>query len=142
MRDNTPSHLRHVLGDKQAVEHDDEEQGLPALRDNEFRAYARPTHKPVFSIHFITPQGAVKSFQYMHLDSNSRFEPQRIALRFVGSVVMDVLIDGRNLWELYDYIHQHRMPWVKAAARDFAQDREPIVTRISVVEATDNAPIG
>lgn len=137
MKDNTPSHLRHAISEGSKNDQEEEESGLPTLRDNEFRPYARPTHKPVFSIHFITPKGMVRSFQYMHLDSNSSFTPQRIALRFIGSKVVDVLIDGRNLWQLYDYIHQHRTAWIREAARDFAQDHEPIVTKVSILEATE-----
>lgn len=129
MSDKTPSHLRNILGEKELEA--EREGGLPALRDNEFRVCGRPAAKPVFAIHFIT-QGTVQSFQYMHLDSNSSYSPTRIGLRFTGSKIIDVAIEGRNLWELYDYIHQHRMPWVRVAARDFAQDGETVVTKISV----------
>lgn len=130
MNDKTPPHLRGILDEHEPET--EQENGLPSLRDNEFRVCGRPSHKPLFSVHFISANGSVQSFQYMHLDSRSSFSPTRLVLRFVGSKTTDVVVEGRNLWQLYDYLHQHRMPWVRVAARDFAQDGEIIVTGVRV----------
>ena len=136
MKGSAPAHLRNVLpsGDEPSG---DEERGLPSLQDGNYRAYARASNKPLYALHFISPQGNVRSFQYMHLDSDSSFTAERIALRFTGIKIMNVVITGRNLWELYDYIHQHRTGWVRQAARDFAADRETIVTAIAMVAMTE-----
>jgi len=80
-----------------------------------------------------------RSFQYVHLDSDSTFEQrsgQVITLRFAGTKIMQVTITGRNLWRLFDYLHQHRMPWIMVADRDFAADSEPVITRIAIAEVT------
>jgi hypothetical protein len=53
-------------------------------------------------------------------------------LVFMGLEPVRVIIDGRNLWRLYDYIHQHRIAWVMVASRDFAKDGQTIVTRVTV----------
>lgn len=138
MNDRTPMHLRSILSD-QAGDHEENDSALPSPHDNQLQAYGRPVHRPLYAIHFIDPDGTVRTFQYIHLDSDSCYASGQIVLRFSGSKIVNVMIDGRNLWELYDYIHQHRMPWVRAAARDFARDQIPIVTRIAIVEAEQSS---
>jgi len=135
MSGNTPPHLRTVLATSAAREEDD--RCLPSLGDGDYRPFARPSHRPLYAIHFITRQGSVRSFQYMHLDSDSSYSSECVMLRFNGFRIMNVLIAGRNLWELYDYIHQHRTAWVREAARDFAADREAIVTNLSFIAANE-----
>jgi hypothetical protein len=115
----------------------DEDLGLPSLQDGEYQAHARAANKPVFAIHFVTPAGEVRSFQYAHLDSGSEFKATRIELKFLGMDPVRVIIEGRNLWRLYDYLHQHRMPWVMVATRDVAADGQPIVTRVSYATVGD-----
>jgi hypothetical protein len=44
-----------------------------------------------------------------------------------------VTVCGRNLEKYYDYITQHRLPWIREAERDFAGDGEPIITSIEIV---------
>lgn len=102
--------------------------------DGAYQAHARPSNKPVQSIHCLLGKEGVRSFQYVHLDSDSQFRVtnggQVIVVRFAGLKSVQVTIRGRNLWRLYDYLHQHRMPWVMRADRDFAADKEPIITAI------------
>ena len=109
----------------------DDESGLPSLQDGEYQPFARPSNKPIHALHFVDPKGEVRSFQYVHLDSDSRFEAERITLRFLGMEPTKVTIEGRNLWRAYDYIHQHRIAWIMASSRDMAQNGQPIVTRVS-----------
>ncbi|HEY4309317.1 MAG TPA: hypothetical protein VGN12_07680 [Pirellulales bacterium] len=140
MSGEAPAHLKSVLsrlGEKRPP--DAEEFGLPSL-DKTYRPYARASQKPLFAIHFITPHGSVRSFQYMHLDSDSSYAPDRLTLRFAGLKIVNVVISGRNLWELYDYIHQHRSAWVRQAARDFAADGDAIVTGIAISESVALEP--
>jgi hypothetical protein len=142
MKGSAPAHLRSVISSMDGAPAD-EDRGLPALGDGDYRAFARPSNKPLYALHFVSPQGLVRSFQYMHLDSDSSYKPEHINLRFTGTTIVNVVISGRNLWELYDYIHQHRMAWVRQAGRDFAADGEAIVTNISFVEAAvpDRLPV-
>lgn len=130
MQGNSPDvHLRSVLNP--AIPTADDESGLPSLKDGEYQPHARPSNKPVYAIHFVSPGGDVRSFQYVHLDSNSQYAAGRITLAFMGMEPVRVLIDGRNLWRLYDYIHQHRMSWVMIAGRDFVQDGQTILTGVT-----------
>ncbi len=103
---------------------------LPDLHAGEYQAYARPANKPIHSIHFINTKGEIRSFQYVHLDSDSRYFPEKIVLRFLGAEPVGITIRGRNLWRLYDYIHQHRTAWVAESPRDFAVDCQPCVTNV------------
>jgi hypothetical protein len=102
--------------------------------DGAYQAHARPSNKSVQSIHLLLGKEGVRSFQYVHLDSDSQFRTgnngQVIVVRFAGLKSVQVTIRGRNLWRLYDYLHQHRMPWIMRADRDFADDKEPIITAI------------
>jgi hypothetical protein len=41
---------------------------------------------------------------------------------------VEITVEGRDLWQLYDYIHQHRMPLVMVTARVFAGNGDMIVT--------------
>lgn len=117
---------------------DQDELGLPPQAESEYLPYGRPANKPLVSVHFITPDGRVQSFQYRHLDSDSRFEHGKIVLRFLGYRPKMVVIEGQQLWRLYDYIHQDRMPWVMQASRDFAESGKPFVSNLSFVDLIDD----
>jgi hypothetical protein len=136
MRDDNP-HLRTALrsGAPEAPQ-PDEESGLPSPNERQYVPHARPANNPIYSIHFVNPKGEVRSFQYVHLDSNSSFSAECISLKFLGMEPVKVIIRGRNLWCLYDYLHQHRIPWIMEAARDFAQDGQTIVTQIGFTTVT------
>lgn len=119
--------------------------------DQDYEPYGHVANKPLFSIHFILGRTGFRSFQYVHLDSDSGLtvdgEMQVIRLQFCGSKTTAVAIHGRNLWQLHDYIHQHRMPWVMPvnAGRDFAGDGQPAVTAIRFEEKSPeggNKPSG
>jgi hypothetical protein len=103
-----------------------------------YQAHARPGNKLLPSIHFILRGHAIRTCQYMHLESDSHFTPlpqgqgQRLAFRFAGSVAVAVVIEGRNLWRLYDYITQHRIAWVHELpeGRDFEGERAAVIRSI------------
>jgi len=137
MNDETPKSLKQALAAPTPEKPEpDDELDLPALRSMEYQPHGRATHRPVPSIHFVSPRGEVRSFQYIDLDSNTALTSEGIALRFDGMRPAAVQICGRNLWRLYDYIHQHRMPWVMEVAkdRDFAKDGETVVTAVRFLD--------
>ena len=107
--------------------------------DGAYLAHARASNKPVQALHCVLGKDGVRSFQYVHLDSDSQFRRtssgQAILIRFAGIKAVQVTIRGRNLWRLFDYLHQHRMPWIRLADRDFSGDQEPIITAIEIEEA-------
>ena len=110
-----------------------------SLEGTAYQAHARPGNKLLPSIHFILRDRSIRTCQFMHLESDSRFEPMpqgkghRLVFRFAGSVALSVVIEGRNLWRLYDYIAQHRMPWVceLPEGRDFEDAGSAVVHSIT-----------
>jgi hypothetical protein len=132
MKDDQP-HLAQLFEKtaRASTRESETDDALPA-NDDAYAAFARRSNKPEFSLHFITAAGTMRSFQYAHLDSNSSFTAECITLRFMGMTPVKVLIHGRNLRQLYDYIHQHKTAWVREAARAFAADNETIVTKVKI----------
>lgn len=116
-----------------------EDEGLPNLKEGEYQPHARPSNKPLYSLHFITPDGNVRSFQYVHLDSDSRYCAGKIVLRFMGTEPVNVVVEGQNVWRLYDYIHQHRIAWIMQSSREFAAKGTTVISRLSFVPIGDES---
>ncbi len=55
-------------------------------------------------------------------------------MRFAGITPTEVMISGRIIDRLYDYIGQHRVPWVRELPpkRDFREAGETVITGISI----------
>jgi hypothetical protein len=140
MKDNTPAHLLKVLGESADDGPPDDERGLPPQGGTAYQAHGRATIKPLYAIHFLRQNGGGRTFQYVDMHSrcaeDTDFDNSRFTLAFLGMRPVTVMVEGRNLLQLYDYIHQHRMPWVMeiAAGRDFVSDGTPVVTKVSVDE--------
>jgi hypothetical protein len=104
-----------------------------------YQAHARPANKPVYTLHCCLGRDGYRSFQYVHLDSDSSFKTSSsghvIALRFAGTQVMQVMIKGRNLRQLYGALHSHLIPWVMRADRNLADEQEAIITAIEITAA-------
>jgi hypothetical protein len=103
-----------------------------------YQAHARPASKPVYTLHCCFGKDGYRSFQYVHLDSDSSFRTSSagnvITLRFAGTQVIQVTIKGRNLRQLYDHLHQHQISWITRADRDFTTDGDPLITGIVIEE--------
>ena len=86
---------------------------------------------------------AYRFFQYVHLDSDTDFgftkDGQIMTLRFAGLRPVTVTVRGRNLLRICDYIHLHRLPWIRVADRDFAEGSKEIITSIEVSELMEHA---
>ncbi len=135
---NLSPHLREILEPTEPDIHGPgEENGLPSQADGAYQPYGRAANKPLVSVHFIRPDGSIRSFQYRHLDSDSRFDHERITLRFLGYQPTVVVIEGQHLWRLYDYLHQDRTPWIMEAARNFPEKGEPFVSKLTFIDVTE-----
>ena len=141
MSDRDNPHLASLLmppADRASrVQPDDDPDRVefPPTNAADYKSYARPWVKPVRSIHFFTQDGRCRTFEYTDLRSrcgnDEDFQSTRFTLGFLGMRAVEVTVEGRDLWPLYDLIRQHRMPWVMVAARYFAGNGETIVTRVT-----------
>ncbi|MBS0264478.1 MAG: hypothetical protein JSS02_21265 [Planctomycetes bacterium] len=115
--------------------------------DAPYLPHSKPLARPVYTLHLLLGRDGCRSFQLVHLDSDSTFTAddagQCIRLRFCGSKVMQVSIRGRNLRRLYDLIHQHRIAWVmrQELGRDFAAEGETVITEIHTEEPVPNRTV-
>jgi hypothetical protein len=83
---------------------------------------------------------AWESFQYPGIATRSTFTPTKFDVVFVGhEEKWRMTVTGRNLWTIYNLIIQHRLEWIQAADRDFAEDGKPIILSIEVVEVKESA---
>lgn len=119
----------------------DEDECLLPIPGEPYKAFGRASVKPVYTLHCILGREGYRSFQYVHLDGDSRFgvgkDGHVIQVRFCGSEAWQVTIRGRNLKRAYVLLHQHRLPWVMVAERDFSSDGDEIVTAIEIEEIQD-----
>ena len=88
--------FRSMLRPKEPEQESDSD--LPPLGDGKYQPYAQVANKPLYSIHFVSKTSEVRSFQYVHLDSNSSYAAESITLRFMGMEPTRVVIHGRNLY--------------------------------------------
>jgi len=136
MKGNLSPHLRELLGEAESNGAGDD-SGLPSPADGTDRAYGEPASRPLVSVHFVTPDGCVRSFQYRHLDSDTRFEHRQITLRFLGYQPIMVVIEGQHLRQLYDQLHCNVTPWVMQVARDFPEKDKPFVSKLTFIDMTE-----
>jgi hypothetical protein len=123
---------RHVaVGERQSkmqTDDDPDRVDFPPTNEADYKSYARAWNKPVRAIHFFTQNGQCRTFEYADLrsrcGSDEDFENTRFKLTFLGMRAVEVVVEGRDLWLLYDYIHM-------VAARDFAKTGDRIVTRVT-----------
>jgi hypothetical protein len=143
MPDNSDSLTKlrtSVFSPKAATPSEDDEFSDSNLPDTSgpYQAFARPANKPIYTLHCWLGKDGYRSFQYVHLDSDSSFKTTSaghvITLRFAGTQVMQVTITGRNLRQLYGALHSHCIPCVMRADRDLADEQEAIITAIEIAE--------
>lgn len=106
--------------------------------DGLYLSHARPVNGSLTAIHFIFRDRTITSCQYADLDSGSQFSygedgGHTLRFRFKAALICETILEGRNLWQLYDCITRHRMPWVHelAVSRDFEAANASIVNRIT-----------
>ena len=122
---------------------------LPGYGD-EYKAFSMPDNGSLTRLCCIMgrdgfqPGGkAYRFFQYVHLDSDADLtftrDGQVMTLRFAGMKPVEIVLRGRNLLRICDYIQLHRIAWIREADRDFVDDEaggknQPIITAIQITE--------
>jgi hypothetical protein len=107
---------------------------------NPYKAHARIANRPLATIFFL-PEGQLPDgFSYDSLERVRMVEPHRpggspdLLLRFNGSVVSEVRIEGRDLLALCDYIGRHLIHWVRQhpGGRERGDGSAPFIRRITI----------
>jgi hypothetical protein len=112
---------------------------LPGPGDD-YRAAGRQANHGIARIHFILGDRTICFGQYAELDSFGKFFPatgdagESFVICFKARVPMEIVVEGRNLWSVFDYISVHRMPWVRELAkeRDFEDETTTVIHRITI----------
>lgn len=151
-RSVSPSSIRALLekgpaaGEAQTPESDGPvvERSDPLPRPGEpYRVHARHGNKPELTLHFVTRDFSYEGFSYADLE-RVRLVPGEtpgggpvLIVRFVGSVVTDVRIEGRHLHALYHWIGLHGVSWAweHPGPAEFADEAEPVIRKITFQEA-------
>ena len=110
----------------------------------DYQAFGAPAGKPLPRVHFFLRDRTVRAGLYADLDSFPEYAPaqgadgDRLILCFKSRIITEVVIEGRHLWPLFDYLTLNRMPWVRelSSERDFEPEASAVVHRILFRPAT------
>lgn len=117
----------------------DKTDPLPRPGDD-YKANARHGNKPEMTLHFVTRDFSYEGFSYADIE-RVRLVPgdkpgsgPKLIVRFNGSVVTEVTIEGRHLHSLYHWIGLHLVPWVweHPAPAEFTDDKAAIIRKFSI----------
>lgn len=103
-------------------------------------AHARPSNKPVITLHCLMGDASCRGFAWANYDGIDLVPAKEpgggpvLVLRFAGRELVDVVIEGRNLQRLYAYLGQNRIGWIRElpAGRDFREDGTTVITQITI----------
>lgn len=119
----------------------DKSDPLPRPGDD-YRVHSRHGNKPEMTLHIITKEFAYEGFSFADCE-RVRLVPGEtpgggpvLLLRFNGSVVTNVRIEGRHLHSLYHWIGLHLVSWIweHPGTAEFADESVPLIKRITIVE--------
>ena len=107
-----------------------------------YKAHGRHGNKADLTIHFVLKDYSYEGFSYGDFERVRLLPPEKpgggpvLILRFNGSVVTDVRIEGRNLHPLYHWIGLHRLPWIweHPSPADFSDENAAVISRIGFRE--------
>jgi hypothetical protein len=111
---------------------------LPQAEDA-YEAHSRIQSRPQATIFFLPKSQLPDGFSYATLErvrlveGTKAGESPYLLLRFNGSVVCEVRIDGRNLLGLCNLIGRHAILWIREhpTGRDDGNDRAVFIRRIT-----------
>jgi hypothetical protein len=105
-----------------------------------YKASGRTGNKPDLTIHFVLKDYSYEGFSYADFE-RVRLVPGKnpgsgpvLIVRFSGSVVTEVTIEGRHLHPLYHSLGLHRLPWVweHPSPADFADKDATVISKITI----------
>jgi hypothetical protein len=105
-----------------------------------YKVAGRHGNKPDLTIHFVLKDYSYEGFSYADFE-RVRLLPSKkpgsgpvLIVRFSGSVVTEVTIEGRHLHSLYNSIGLHRLPWVweHPSPADFTDEKAAVISKITI----------
>ena len=104
-----------------------------------YKAFARPSHQMLTTL-FVIRGDEKRGFPFGDLDGpdmlpgESANQGPVIVMRFARIFPTEVILIGRNLDELYNYLGDHRIRWVRCLPEGkMIKDRDvPVITEIVV----------
>ena len=148
-RSVSPSGIRAMLDKGQTAANDVEkpdddgpliEKADPLPRPGDsYRVHSRHGNKPEMTLHFISKDFAYEGFSYGDFERVRLVPGDKpgsgpvLILRFNGSEITDVRIEGRHLHSLYHWTGLHQVSWIweHPGTAEFADDATPIIKKIS-----------
>jgi hypothetical protein len=114
---------------------------LPRPGDG-YQVAGRHGNKPDLTIHFVLKDYSYEGFSYADCERVRLVTSEKpgsgpvLVLRFNGSVITEVVIEGRHLHALYHWIGLHRLPWVweHPSPAHFSDQNAAIISRITISE--------
>jgi hypothetical protein len=111
---------------------------LPRPGDT-YKVHGRRGNKPDLTIHFVTKDFSYEGFSYGDFErvrlvaSEKPGSAPLLMVRFSGSVITEVTIEGRHLHSLYNWIGLHRVPWVweHPSPAQFIDEKATLISRIT-----------
>lgn len=105
-----------------------------------YKAHARPSHREETTLYCL-PSNALPRGIAWHAYDSVRFEPPAkpgggpvLVVRFTGAEPLDVMIEGRNLNDLFFQLGQNRILWIRElpTGKDFKDDSMTVITRLTI----------
>lgn len=105
-----------------------------------YKMHARHGNKPEMTLHFVLKDFSYEGFSYADFERVRLVPGEKpgsgpvLIVRFHGSEIMDVLIEGRHLHSLYHWIGLHGVSWVweHPGPAEFLEESMPVITRITL----------
>ncbi len=146
-RSVSPSSIRSILqqdnGPATRAEVSGADAADPLPRPGEpYQAHARHSNRPEMMIHFVLRDLSYEGFAYADCERVRLVPGEKpgsgpvLIMRFNGSVVTEVLIEGRHLHSMYHGIGLHLVPWLweHPSPADFADDKATLIKQITFRE--------
>jgi hypothetical protein len=99
-----------------------------------YRSHGRKNNRPESTLTFVTKDCSYEGFPYANLDRVRLIAGEKpgsglvLLVRFAGSVVTDVRLEGRNLHPVYNLIQDNVLPWVWALPADADWEGDEMTT--------------
>ena len=109
---------------------------------DEYTAAGRTSNKPEEMIAFLLRDQTEELFSYSGLERARLLPPagpgqgRTLLMRFNGSIVTEVRIEGRNLRSLVPNLRRQRIPWLRETPTpgDFAVKAVTVITSVTIAE--------